>query len=96
MKRTIRTNSSTVIRFIQRLKDFEIIYIANGGYGMSYEEYKQLCWKIWEAGYIYLCIDRSKRRDQGGYCICNESKITKVECTPETKLFWINVNVVFN
>ena len=57
------------------------------GYGMSYDEIKELCRKSWEDDYIYLSIDRSKKRDQGRYCICNESKNTYIECTLETKPF---------
>ena len=41
---------------------------------MSYDEFKDLCRKSWEEDYNYLYIDRSKKRDQGKYCICNESK----------------------
>ena len=39
--------------------------------------------------YNYLCIDRSKKRDQERYCICNESKNGYTECTPQTKPFWL-------
>ena len=41
---------------------------------MSYDEFKQLCRKEWGEGYNWLCIDRSKKRDQGRYCVCNECK----------------------
>ena len=41
---------------------------------MSSEEFKKLGRKSWEDDYNYLCIDGSKKRDQGRYCICNESK----------------------
>ena len=41
---------------------------------MNYGEFKELCGKSWEEDYNYLCIDRSKKGDQGKYCICNESK----------------------
>ena len=37
--------------------------------------------------YNYLCIDRSKKIDQGRYCISSECKNTYIDCTPETKLF---------
>ena len=35
----------------------------------------------------YLCLDRPKKRDQGRYCICNESKNTYREYTPKTNFF---------
>ena len=54
---------------------------------MSYDEFKELCRKSWEEDYNYLNIDRSKKRDQGRYCINNESKKSYIECTPETKPF---------
>ena len=52
---------------------------------MSYYEFKKLCRKSWDEDFIYLCIDRSKKRDQGRYCNCNEIKNTYLECTPQTK-----------
>ena len=60
--------------FNQTLKDIEHIYRDVAGYDMNYDEFKDLCRKSWEEDYNYLCIDRSKKRDQGRYCICNESK----------------------
>ena len=54
---------------------------------MSYDEFKQLCRKSREEDCNYLCIDRSKERDQVRYCICNECKNTYIECTPGTKHF---------
>ena len=86
-KRTIRNKSNKIFLFIQTLKDIESIYRDVGGYDMSHDEFNELCRKSWEEDYNYLCIDRSKEKDQGGYCICNESKSTYLECTPETKPF---------
>ena len=54
---------------------------------MSYDEFEQLCRRSWEEDYNYLCIDRSKKRDQGRYCICIESRNTYTESIPETKPF---------
>ena len=54
---------------------------------MSYDEFKELCKKLWEEDYNYLCIDRTKKKEQGRYCICNESKNTYIERTPEKKPF---------
>ena len=73
-KRTIRNNSNKIILFNQTLKDIEHIDRDVAGYDMNYDEFKDLCRKSWEEDYNYLCIDRSKKRDQGRYCICNESK----------------------
>ena len=86
-KRTIRNNSNKIILFNQMLKDIEHIYRDVAGYDMNYDEFKELCRKSWEDDYNYLYIDRSKKRDQGKYCICNESKNTYLEATPQTKPF---------
>ena len=75
-KRTIRNKSNNIILFNQTLKDFDHIYRDVAGYDMSYDEFKEFCRKSWDEGYNYICIDRSKKRDQGRYCICNESKKT--------------------
>ena len=71
--------------FNQTLKDIEHIYRDVAGYDMNYDEFKELCRKSWEEDYNYLYIDRSKKRDQGKYCICNESKRIYIEATPQTK-----------
>ena len=73
-KRTIRNNSKKIILFNQTLKDIEHIYRDVAGYDMNYDEFKDLCRKSWKDDYNYLYIDRSKKRNQGKYCICNESK----------------------
>ena len=86
-KRTIRNNSNKLILFNQTLKDIEHIYRDVAGYDMNYDEFKELCRKSWDEDYNYLCIDRSKKRDQGRYCICNESKKTYIEATPQTNPF---------
>ena len=86
-KRTIRNKSNKFILFSQTLEDIEHIYRDVAGYYMNYDEFKDLCRKSWEEDYNYLCIDRSKTRGQGKYCICNESKKTYIEATPQTKTF---------
>ena len=86
-KRTVRNNSNKCILFNQTLKDIEHIYRAVAGYDMKHDDFKELCRKSWEEDYNYLCFDRSKKRDQGRYCICDENKKTYRECTPETKPF---------
>ena len=86
-KRTIRKNSDNIILFNQTLKDIEHIYRDVAGYDMNYDEFRELCRKSWEEDYNYLCIGRSKKIDQGKYCICNESKKTYIEATPQTKPF---------
>ena len=86
-KRTIRNNSNKLFRFNQTLNDIENTYRDVGGFAMSYDEFKEICRKSWEEDFNYLSFDRSKKKDQGRYCICNESKNTYIKCTPETKPF---------
>ena len=54
---------------------------------MIHDEFKELCRKSWEEEYDYRYIDRSKKRDQGKCCICNDSKKTYIEATPQAKPF---------
>ena len=84
-KRTIRNNSNKIFLFNQSLKDIEHIWRDVAGYDMNYDEFKELCRKSREEDYNYLYIDKSKKRDQGKYCICIESKNTYLEATPQTK-----------
>ena len=84
-KRTKRNDSKKIILFIRTLKDIEHIYRDIAGYDKSYDEFKELCRKSWDEDYNYLGFDRSKKRDQGRYCIGNESKKSYIEATPQTK-----------
>ena len=62
---------------------------------MKYDEFKDLCRKSWEEDYNYLYIDRSEKRDQAKYCICNESKKTYIEATPQTKPFKKHMTLIY-
>ena len=69
---------------------------------MKYDEYKNLCRGSWEEGYNYLYIDISRKRDQGKYCICNESKKNIYRSNTSDENFMKNnhililLNVIFN
>ena len=41
---------------------------------MNYDEFKELFSKTWEEDSNYVYSDRSKKREQGRYCIYKESK----------------------
>ena len=73
--------------FYQTLKDIENAYRDVGGYGLTYDGYKDLCRKSWQDEYNHLCVDRSKEKDQERYCVCDENKNIYNECTLETKAF---------
>ena len=83
----LRNISSIFFLFNQTLKDIEHISRDVAGYDKCYDEFKELCKKSFEEDYNYLYIDRSKKTDQGKYCIYNKSKNSYIECTPETKPF---------
>ena len=55
-------NSNKIVLFNQTIKDN--IYRGVGGFDMSYNEFEYSCRKSWEEDYVYLCIDKSKKRDQ--------------------------------
>ena len=50
---------------------------------MIYDEFKQFRRKSWEEEYIYLCIDRSEKRNRGKYCIGNQNQNTYIEAVPQ-------------
>ena len=98
-KITIRNNSNKKILFNQTLKDIEHLYRDVASYDMNYDEFKDLCRKSREEDYNCLYIDRSEKRDQGKYCICNESKknIYRSNTSDETFLIIIqNCNLFSN
>ena len=94
-KRTIRNKSNRIILFNQTFKDIEQTYRDVAGYDMNYDEFEEFCRKSWEEDYNFLCIDRSKKRDQGRYCNFKENKNTYIECTPEAKPFSLTYEIIF-
>ena len=75
--------------FNKTLKDKENIYIETlvDRYDISYGDFKEVSRKTWEEEYKYFCINRSKKKDQGRYCICKLIKNTYIEFIPESKRF---------
>ena len=63
------------------MKDMKNIFRDVGGYNISCGEIEQICRKSREEDYNYLCTDRSKERDHGTYCICNENKNIYTDCS---------------
>ena len=50
------------------------MYYDIGAYDMKYDEFKEMCHKAWCERYNYLCIDMTKNKNEGKYCIFDESK----------------------
>ena len=88
-RRSIRNSSIKTFLFNQTLRDIEILYrevLVDMIWVMM--NIKKIFKRSWEEDYNCLCIERCKKRDQGRYCISNESKSTYIERTYETRLFW--------
>ena len=47
---------------------------------MKYDEVEHLSGEPWEIECKNLCIDSSKEKEEGRYCICKENKDTYIEC----------------
>ena len=86
-RQSIRNNSDRLILFKQTLRDVQSMYYDIGAYDMKYDEFKEICHKAWNEEYNYLCIDMTKNKNEGKYCIFNESKTTYIECICETNPF---------
>ena len=86
-RQSIRNNSDRLILFKQTLRDVQSMYYDIGAYDMKYDDFKEMCHKAWNEGYNYLCIDMTKNKNEGKYCIFNESKTTYIECICETNPF---------
>ena len=86
-RQSIRNNSDILILFKQTLRDVQSMYYDIGAYDMKYDEVKEMCHKAWDEKYNYLCIDMTKNKNEGKYCIFNESKTTYIDCICETEPF---------
>ena len=86
-RQSIRNNSDKLILFKQTLRDVQSMYYDIGAYDLKYDEFKEMCHKAWDEKYNYLCINMTKNKNDGKYRIFNESKITCIECIPETEPF---------
>ena len=86
-RQSIRNNSDRLILFKQTLRDVQSMYYDIGAYDMKYDEFKEMSLKAWDERFNYLCIDMTKNKNDGKYCIFNESKTTYIECICETNPF---------
>ena len=86
-RQSFGNNRDRLILFKQTLRDVQSMYYDIGAYDMKYDEFKEMCHKAWDENYNYLCIDMTKNKNEGKYCIFNESKTTYIECICETEVF---------
>ena len=54
---------------------------------MKYGEFKEMCHGAWREKFNYLCIDKTKNKNEGKYRFFNESKNSYIECVCETEPF---------
>ena len=86
-RQSIRNNSDRLILFKQTLRDVQNMYHDIGAFDMIYDEFKEMCRVAWSEKFDYLCIDKTKNKNDGKYRIFNESKTTYIDCIPETEPF---------
>ena len=86
-RQSVRNNSDRLILFKQTLRDVQSMYYDIGAYDMKYDEFKLMCHKAWDEKYNYLCIDVTRKKNEGKYRIFIESKTTYIDCIPETDPF---------
>ena len=86
-RQSIRNNADILILFKQTLRDVQSMYYDIGAYDMKYDEFKEMCHKVWDEKFNYLCINMTRNKKEGKYRIFNESKTTYIECIPETEPF---------
>ena len=49
------------------------MYYDIGANDMKYDEFREMCLNAWSERFNYLCIDLTKNKKKGEYCIFNES-----------------------
>ena len=86
-RQSIRNNNDRIILFKQTLRDVESMYYDIGAYDMEYDEFKEMCRVAWSERFNYLCIDKTKNKNNGKYRIFDESKNAYIECICETEAF---------
>ena len=86
-RQSIRNNSDRIILFKQTLRDVQSMYYDIGAYHMKEDEFKEMCHKAWSERFNYLCIDRTKNKNEGIYRIFIENKTQYIECIPKSKTF---------
>ena len=86
-RQKIRNNNDRLILFKQTLGDVQGMYYDIGAFGMKYDEFKEMCRVAWCEKFNYLCIEMTKKKDDGKYRLFNESKTTYIACIPESEPF---------
>ena len=50
------------------------MYKDIGGYGISYDEFKDICLNAWSEKFSYLCFDITRKKTEIKHRIFNENK----------------------
>ena len=88
-RQSIRNNSDRLILFKQTLGDVQSMYCDIGAYDMNYNEFKDMCHKVWDEKYNYLCIDMTKLKKK-----VNIEFSTKVK--PHILIVFLKLNLFKN
>ena len=56
-RQSFRNERDRKILFKQTFRDVESMYKVIGGYGMRFDEFSEMCRKVWSEKFNYLCID---------------------------------------
>ena len=86
-RQSIRNNSDRLILFKQILRDVQSTYHDIGAFDVNYDEFNEMCRVAWGEKINYICIDMTKKKNNGKYRIFNESKNTYIECICEGEDF---------
>ena len=86
-RQSIRNDSDRLILFKQTPGVVESMYRDIRGYGMEYDDCKQMCRKAWSEQYNYLCFDLTKNKNSAKNRVFNESKNTNIDCNHESEAF---------
>ena len=86
-RQSIRNNSYRLLLFKQTLRVVQSMCYDVGAYDMKYDEFKEMCHKVWSERFNYFSFDLVKNKNEGKHRIFNERENTYIECICETEAF---------
>ena len=63
------------------------MYYDIGAFDMIYGQINKMCRVAWSEKFNYLCINMTKKKNEGKYRIFNERKSTFIDCIPQSEAF---------
>ena len=86
-RQSIRNNSDRLRLFNQTLRGVQCMYQDIGAFDLKHDEFKEMRRVAWSQKINYICIDKTKIKNEGNYRFFNESKNTYNKGIPETEPF---------